>query len=109
MMSDLSISEMQELQRLLQEKYIKKWGGLSPEKAIQKFLWMYGELGEAADVIKKSGNAAIMGDIQARHQFIEEMCDALMYFNDVLLCYDITPEEIRNMYFNKFDANMRRW
>lgn len=38
---------MQEIQKELQEKYKDKWGGLSPEKGIEKLLWLYGELGEA--------------------------------------------------------------
>lgn len=108
-MMDMTISEMQDLQRQLQEKYAEKWGGLSPEKAISKLLWMYGEMGEAADVIKKSGNVAIMEDTQVRESFIEEMCDVLMYFNDILLCYGITPEEFCTVYASKFESNMSRW
>jgi len=100
---------MQELQRRLQEKYLDKWGGLSPEKSIEKLLWLYGELGEAADIVKKSGSGAIMADEQTRHHFVEEMCDVLMYFNDVLICYGITPEELREVYIRKFEENMGRW
>ena len=32
-----------------------------------------------------------------------------MYFNDVLLCYDITPEEFAAVYRKKHDTNMSRW
>lgn len=108
-MPDLTFTEMQQMQQVLQEKYLEKWGGLSPEMALSKMLWLHGELGEASDVMKKRGNAAIMEDETVRRKFVEEMCDALMYFNDVLLCYDITPEELAEVYTEKFHTNMSRW
>ncbi len=108
-MKNLTIQEMQQMQTALQQRYLKKWGGLSPEVATQKLLWLYGELGEASDVIKKSGNDAISHPSPARQHFIEEMCDALMYFHDVLLCYQITSEEFTEIYRAKFHRNMERW
>lgn len=44
-----------------------------------------------------------------REHFIEEMCDTLMYFNDVMLCYGITPEELKKVYLDKHKKNMNRW
>lgn len=108
-MSDLTFTEMQQMQQVLQEKYLEKWGGLSPEMALSKMLWLHGELGEASDIMKKQGNAAIMTDEAVRRKFVEELCDALMYFNDVLLCYGITPEELTEVYAEKFRTNMERW
>lgn len=108
-MENLGFSEMQEMQVRLQEKYFEKWGGLSPEKAREKLLWMIGEAGEAADVIKQNGDAEIMKNGKTREHFIEEMCDVMMYFNDVLLCYGIKPEEIRKIYLEKYERNMSRW
>ena len=32
-----------------------------------------------------------------------------MYYNDVLLCYGISTEELKQSYINKFDKNMKRW
>ena len=86
------------MQQVLQEKYLEKWGGLSPEMALSKMLWLHGELGEASDIMKKQGNGAIMTDEAVRRKFVEELCDALMYFNDVLLCYGITPEEFITLF-----------
>ena len=106
---DLTISEMQDMQRTLQEKYFDKWGGLPPEQARQKLLWLFSEAGEAADIIKKHGDNCILHDADTRAKFIEEMADVLMYFNDVLLCYDITPEEFAAVYRQKHTANMNRW
>lgn len=108
-MEDLGFKEMQEMQIRLQEKYLEKWGGLSPEKAREKLLWMIAEAGEAADVIKQNGDAEIMKNGGVRDHFIEEMCDVMMYFNDVLLCYEIKPEEVRKIYLEKCEKNMSRW
>ena len=102
MMKELNFSEMQRLQNELQEKYKEKWGGLF-------LLWMYGELGEVGDVIKKNSDAEIMQSPKVREHFIEEMCDVMMYFNDIMLCYQITPEEFQSIYLAKHSANMKRW
>ena len=40
---------------------------------------------------------------------IEEMADVLMYYNDVLLCYGISEEELKETYISKFEKNMKRW
>ena len=39
----------------------------------------------------------------------EEMADVLMYYNDVLLCYGIRGEELKEAYTTKFEKNMKRW
>ena len=44
-----------------------------------------------------------------REQLIEELADVLMYYNDVLLCYGITADELKQSYTNKFRRNMTRW
>ncbi len=108
-MSRFGFEEMQAIQKELQEKYFDKWGGLSPQKGRDSLLWMMIEAGEAADIIKKLGDQKIMEDPQVRGQFIEEMCDVMMYFNDVLLCYSITPEEVEEVYKAKHHRNMSRW
>lgn len=108
-MNDITITEMQSMQRALQEKYIDKWGGLSPYIARDKLLWMMIEAGEMADIIKKQGDEAIMTDPEAHRHFIEEACDVLMYLNDVMLCYGITPGELTEVYRAKHQRNMTRW
>ena len=108
-MERLTFEAMQEMQKELQEKNKDKWGGVPPEQARQKLLWLYGELGEVGDIIKKCGDERILSDHEVRSHFIEEMCDVLMYFNDVLLCYDITPKELENVYLEKHQKNMNRW
>ena len=59
-MDNFGFNEMQEIQKELQEKYKDTWGGLSPEKGVSKLLWLYGELGEVGDVIKKNSAEAIL-------------------------------------------------
>lgn len=108
-MSKFGFEEMQGIQKELQEHYKDVWGGLEPRKGRDSLLWMMIEGGEAADIIKKRGDQAIAEDGTTRHDFIEEMCDVMMYFNDVMLCYSITPEEIEKVYLEKHRRNMSRW
>lgn len=108
-MNDFDFEEMQKIQIELQEKYKDKWTPNTPKLGRDKLLWLMIEAGEMADVIKKDGDKKIMKDSNVRRHFIEEMCDTLMYFNDIMLCYDITIDELKNVYFEKHKKNMSRW
>ena len=108
-MADFGINEMLEMQRTLQERYKDKWEGISPEVGKSKLLWMIGEVGEVIDIVKKYGPEASNADHPEREHLIEELADVLMYYNDVLLCYGITAEELKETYKNKFHKNMKRW
>ena len=108
-MEDFSISEMQEMQKELQEKYKDIWEGISPEVGKNKLLWMVGEIGEVIDIVKKQGDEKVCSDSQQRKRFIEELADVLMYYNDVLLCYGITADELKQSYVDKFKRNLTRW
>lgn len=108
-MENFGFQEMQEIQKQLQEKYKDKWTPLGPDTAKQTLLWLMIELGEVADIIKKDGSSKIMEDKEVRTHFIEELCDVMMYFNDAMLCYDISPEELREVYLAKHKRNMERW
>ncbi len=108
-MEDLGFREMQEIQRELQEKYKDQWEPVTPETGKNKLLWLMIELGEAADIIKKDGNRRIMEDSATREHFTEELCDVLMYFNDVMLCYGLSVEELREAYLKKHQRNLKRW
>lgn len=105
----LDFEVMQDMQRELQEKYRDKWEKICPACGRSKLLWMIIEAGEAADIIKKSGDGRIADDGEVRRHFVEEMCDTLMYFNDVMLCYGITPGELERIYTEKHERNMKRW
>ncbi len=105
----LTVDEQLEMQRTLQEQYHKIWSPMVPEQGAHQLLWGIIEAGEAADVIKKMGDQAIMNDPKVRHDFIEEMADIVMYLNDVFLCYGITAEEYTEIYRAKFERNMTRW
>jgi NTP pyrophosphatase (non-canonical NTP hydrolase) len=108
-MAEFAMNEILEMQRALQEKYKHKWEPICPETGKNKLLWMIGEIGEVADIVKKHGHEKAISDPQLRHDLVEEMADVLMYYGDVMLCYGITPEELKASYEAKFQRNMSRW
>ena len=105
---DITIAEMLDFQRQLHEKYRGKWPPNTPQQGKVLLLWGIGELGEVYDVIKKRGNGAIMGDGEIRRHFIEEICDVIMYFCDVMLCFSIESREFSQVYIQKCAYNLRR-
>ena len=108
-MSDFTVNEMQAMQQALQAKYKDKWEPICPEIGQNKLLWMIGEIGEVIDIVKKHGGEKASSDRDLRRELVEELADVLMYYNDVLLCYGITAEELKNSYTEKFEKNMKRW
>lgn len=108
-MEKFSIGEMQEMQKTLQEKYKDKWEPICAEIGQNKLLWMIGEIGEVVDIVKKNGGRKASEDKNIRKDLVEEMADVLMYFNDVMLCYGITEDELKDAYISKFERNMKRW
>lgn len=109
MMSDFGINEMQEMQKRLQNKYKNIWEPITPGNGKNKLLWMIGEIGEVIDIIKKNGDLKACSDTKLRENLIEEMADVLMYYNDVMLCYGISVDELKQSYIKKFEKNMKRW
>jgi len=108
-MDDFGLKEMLEMQTALQNRYKHKWEPIGPETGQNKLLWMVGEIGEVIDIVKKNGGPQVAADPVLRKQLVEEMADVLMYYNDVMLCYGITPEELGQTYRAKFQKNMNRW
>lgn len=108
-MDDFSINEMQKMQKILQDRYKDKWEPICPETGKNKMLWMVGEIGEVIDIVKKHGGTKASKDDRLRKELIEELADVLMYYNDILLCYDISCEELKSIYVEKFEKNMERW
>lgn len=108
-MEEFTINEMKKMQMTLQEKYKDKWEGISPEVGRNKLLWMVGEIGEVVDIVKKHGDLKASHNENLRKKLIEELADVLMYYNDILLCYDISSEELKSTYIEKFKSNMERW
>lgn len=108
-MSDFTVNEMLEMQKVLQEKYKDKWEPICPHTGKNKLLWMIGEIGEVIDIVKKNGAQKVTEDNSLRAELVEEMADVLMYYNDVMLCYGISADELRAAYTKKFEKNMTRW
>ena len=99
--ADFSINEMQEMQKALQDKYKHKWEPISAEIGQNKLLWMIGEIGEVIDIVKKHGGTNASTDEVLWKDFVEEMADVLMYYNDVTLYYGITADELKQAYSKK--------
>ena len=67
-------------------------------------LWMMDEAGEVGDVIRKQG----LGEPEVRRHFAEEMCDVMMYFNDLMNCFGISSDKLAEQYRAKHRRNMTR-
>lgn len=108
-MADFSIDEMQEMQRNLQDRYRDKWEPICPDTGNNKMLWMIGEIGEVIDIVKKHGGIEASTNLNLRKELVEELADVLMFYNDILLCFEITSDELKQAYREKFKRNMERW
>ena len=108
-MEDFTINEMKDMQRKLQDKYIEKRECIGQETGKNKLLWMIGEIGEVIDIVKKNGGTKACSDAKLRNDLVEEMADVLMNYNDVMLCYGISAEELKQSYLEKYKKNMGRW
>lgn len=67
-------------------------------------LWMVDEAGEVGDVIRKQE----LEEPEVRRHFVEEMCDVMMYFNDLMNCFGISSDELAEQYRAKHRCNMTR-
>ena len=105
---DLSIGQMMQLQKELFEPHKEEWHPMEPEYGKDFILYMVEEIGEAIAVLKKKGSGAVMSDPAVREAFLEEMADVLMYYHDVLLRFQVTPEEISHAYLKKHSRNLGR-
>lgn len=70
---------------------------------------MIGEIGDVIDIVKKYGDVKATNDAELRKDLVEEMADVLMYYNDVMLCYGISANKLKQSYTKKFKKNMTRW
>lgn len=108
-MTDFGINEMLDMQKRLQDKYKDQWEPICPENGRSHILWMIGEIGEVIDILKKHGDLEAAADAELRKDLVEEMADVLMYYTDVMLCYGISADELKQSYIKKFERNMTRW
>ena len=81
-MSMFTVDEMLEMQKALQEKYKDKWEDICPGAAKHKLLWMVGEIGEVAEIIKKNGDAKVAEDTELRRHDIQGMQTAFYHQED---------------------------
>ena len=107
-MSDLTISQMMDYQRRLYELHKDQWEPHTPEFARDSILWSIDEIGEVIAIIKKKGNEAIMENPNVRRHYVEECCDVMMYWMDMMDSYGITPEEFSQAFITKAESNLKR-
>ena len=107
-MPDLKISQLIAMQDALQNRMKDEWLAITPENGHFSLLWMFEEMGEVVSIIKKRGNNAIMKDEKVRTAFVEELSDTLMYFIDLMSCYDVSADELSKAFIAKHDKNMKR-
>lgn len=105
---DLKISEMMALQEELYQVNKDNWSPIVPSTGKSKLLWMIEEVGEVISIIKKKSEEDIMNDPIVREAFVEEMADVMMYYQDVLRCYQVNSEEFSNVYMKKHQRNLER-
>ena len=106
----LTVNDMYEYQKALQDKYQIKWREpISPEMSKNKLLWAYGEMAEVGDILKKNPMEKIMSDPELRRHITEELGDVMMYLFDVMLCLGIDPDDFANEYRTKCERNINRW
>lgn len=105
---DIKISEMMKMQKELWEENKENWSPMEAKYGRNFLLWMIEEMGEVISIIKKKGDNEIMTNQEVRKAFVEEMSDILMYYNDTLLRYGITANEISTAYLQKHNKNMKR-
>ena len=108
MTKDISINKTLEMSKELWEENKEKWSPMTPEYGRDSILYMIEEIGEVISIVKKKGQDKIMNDPEIREHFIEEMCDVMMYYSDVLNRFDVTSEEFAHKYYEKFHSNMKR-
>lgn len=104
----ISIEEMLKMSHDLFDENKDRWHPMEPEHGRSFILYMIEEIGEVISIIKKKGEEQIMDDNVTRERFVEEMCDVMMYYSDVLNRFGITPEEYTKIYRLKFEKNMKR-
>lgn len=105
---DLTISQMMDMQRELFQLHRDTWPPMEAAQAREFILYMVEEIGEGIAILKKKGSTSVMEDREVRDAFLTEMADVLMYYHEVLLRFQVTPEEISQAYVKKHARNMGR-
>ena len=105
---DLKRSDMMKIHMELWELNKDNGSPLAAKYGRNFLLWMIEEMGEVISIIKKKGDKEIMENKDVRKDFVEEMSDVLMYYNETLLRYNISADEISKAYIEKHNKNMKR-
>ena len=90
--------QMQRIQKELQGRCEAKRESNCPQIGQNKLLWMMGEVAEVNDMIRNQGDMRIMEDVEVRKQFVEDLYGVLKYVNEMMVYYDITPQELQEVH-----------
>ena len=71
--------------------------------------FFYNEYGWVGSSYSDGDVLYIYESIEEAEEDDEEMADVLMYYNDIMLCYNISAEELKTIYSENFNKNMNRW
>lgn len=93
--------QMQRIQKELQESCDAKRESNCPGIGQNELLWMMGEMAEVTEIIRDNGDIRIMQDVEVRKQFVEELYEVLMYVNEMMVYYDIAPQELQEVHVEK--------
>ncbi len=104
----LNIEEMLKMSQDLWEKNKHSWSPMEPKHGQTFILYMIEEIGEVISIVKKKGEEQIMNNPEVRERFVEEMCDVMMYYSDVLNRFGVNQEEYSRVYRDKFKKNIER-
>lgn len=93
--------QMQKIKKELQESCDAKRESNCSIMEQNELLWMIGEIAEVTEIVRKNGDVRIMQDMEVRKQFVEELYEVVMYVNDMMQYYDITPQDLQEVHAEK--------
>lgn len=93
--------QMQKIKKELQKSCDAKRESNCPQLGQNKLLWMMGEMAEVTEIVRNNGDMRIMQDTEVRKQFVEELYEVVMYVNEMMQYYDITPQDLQEVHAEK--------
>jgi len=93
--------QMQTIKKELQESCDAKRESNCPIQGQNELLWTLGGIAEVTEIVRDNGDMRIMQDMEVRKQFVEELYEVVMYVNDMMQYYDITPQDLQEVHAEK--------
>lgn len=90
--------QMQRIKKELQESCDAKRESNCSIREQNELLWILGEIAEVTETVRNNGDMRIMEDVEVRKQFVEELYGVLKYVNEMMVYYDIAPQELQEVH-----------